>query len=156
MSPSSFFQFIVGFFLGIILFGAGIAGGAYFFLTSVATNPPKHLFAEEKSSPEKKATPKPEETKKEDIPKPEEAKKEDTPKPEELPAGAYKAKVTWSTGLSLRAQPNTTAERVGGVGYNAEIIILSTSDDQQWQKVRLPNSGEEGWVKSGNVEKINE
>jgi hypothetical protein len=156
MNPSSFFQFIVGFFLGIILFGAGIAGGAYFFLTSVATNPPKHLFAEEKSSPEKKATPKPEETKKEDIPKPEEAKKEDTPKPEELPAGAYKAKVTWSTGLSLRAQPNTTAERVGGVDYNAEIIILSTSDDQQWQKVRLPNSGEEGWVKSGNVEKINE
>ncbi|WP_017294830.1 SH3 domain-containing protein [Geminocystis herdmanii] len=157
MSPSSFFQFIVGFFLGIILFGAGIAGGAYFFLTSVATNPPKHLFTEEKSTPEKKVTPKPEEAKKEESPKPEEAKKEDSPsETEKLPAGAYKAKVTWSTGLSLRAEPNTSAERVGGVGYNAEIIILSTSDDKQWQKVRLPNSGEEGWVKSGNVEKINE
>lgn len=157
MSLSSFFQFIVGFFLGVVLFGAGIAGGAYFFLTNIAINPPKHLFAEEKSTPEKKETPKPVEVTKEETPKPEEMKKEEPPsETEKLPAGAYKAKVTWSTGLSLRAEPNTSAERVGGVGYNTEIIILTTSEDNQWQKVRLPNTGEEGWVKSGNVEKINE
>lgn len=157
MSPSSFFQFIVGFFLGVILFGAGIAGGAYFFLTSVATNPPKHLFAEEKPTPEKKETAKAKPAVKKETPKAEEVKKQDpSSDTQKLPAGAYKAKVTWSTGLSLRAEPNTGAQRVGGVGYNAEIIILSTSADKQWQKVRIPSSGEEGWVKSGNVVKINE
>ncbi|BAQ64211.1 SH3 domain-containing protein [Geminocystis sp. NIES-3709] len=156
MSPSSLFQFIIGFFLGIILFGAGIAGGAYFFLTNVAVNPSKHLFAEEKSTSEKKETPKSEKIKQEESPKPEETKAEETPsETEKLPDGAYKAKVTWSTGLSLRSDASTDAERVGGIDYNTEIIILSTSSDGQWQKVRIPNSGQEGWVKSGNVEKIN-
>ncbi|MGI0481082.1 SH3 domain-containing protein [Geminocystis sp. CENA526] len=156
MSLSSFFQFIVGFFLGIILFGAGIAGGAYFFLTNVAVNPSKHLFAEEKSTPEKKETPTPAVVeKKEEPPKVEEVKKEEPPA-EKLPDGAYKARVTWSTGLSLRSEPSASAERVGGVGFNTEIIILTTSNDRQWQKVRIPNSQQEGWVKAGNVEKINE
>lgn len=156
MTPSSLFQFIIGFFLGVILFGAGIAGGAYFFLTNVSVTPSKHTFSEEKPTPEKK--PQPEASTKEN-PKPEtEAKKpesETKPKTEDLPAGAYQAKVTWSTGLSLRSDPSTDAERVGGVDYNAELIILSTSNDNQWQKVRIPSSGQEGWVKSGNVEKIN-
>jgi hypothetical protein len=80
---------------------------------------------------------------------------ETKPETEDLPAGAYQAKVTWSTGLSLRSEPSTDAERIGGVDYNAELIILSTSNDNQWQKVRVPSSGQEGWVKSGNVEKIN-
>jgi len=152
MNPSSFFQFIVGFFLGIILFGAGIAGGAYFFLTNVAVNPSKHLFAEEKT-PKKEDIPKPVEVKKEEIPKPVETKPEE--KTEELPNGAYKARVTWSTGLSLRAEASRDAERVGGIDYNTEVIILTTSNDGQWQKVRVSSSGQEGWVKAGNVEKIN-
>lgn len=156
MSPSSLFQFIIGFFLGVILFGAGIAGGAYFFLTNVSGNPSKHTFAEEKPSSEQKSPP---EASNKENPKPEtEAKKpepETKPKTEDLPAGAYQARVTWSTGLSLRSDPTTDAERIGGVDYNAELIILSTSNDNQWQKVRVPSSGQEGWVKSGNVEKIN-
>ncbi|WP_308255836.1 SH3 domain-containing protein [Geminocystis sp. GBBB08] len=152
MSPSSLFQFIVGFFLGVILFGAGIIGGAYFFLTNVSVNPSKHTFAEEKTSPEVKK-PEPE---KPEVQKPEPEKIEVTkPEPENLPAGAYKAKVTWSTGLSLRSEPDTNAERIGGVDYNAELIILSTSNDNVWQKVRVPSSGQEGWVKSGNVQKVN-
>ncbi|BAQ60014.1 hypothetical protein GM3708_420 [Geminocystis sp. NIES-3708] len=151
MSPSSLFQFIIGFFLGVILFGAGIAGGAYFFLTNVSVTPSKHTFAEEKpsSNQSKKEVSTPENSpSKTEVEKPK-------PETEDLPTGAYKARVTWSTGLSLRSEANTDAERIGGVDYNAELIILSTSNDNQWQKVRIPSSGQEGWVKSGNVEKIN-
>lgn len=154
MSPSTLFQFIIGFFLGVILFGTGIAGGAYFFLTNVSGNPSKPTFAEEKPSSEKKSPPEVS-NKKNSKPKTEAKKPETKPETPDLPAGAYQAKVTWSTGLSLRSDPSTDAERVGGVDYNADLIILSTSNDNQWQKVRVPSSGQEGWVKSGNVEKIN-
>jgi hypothetical protein len=77
-----------------------------------------------------------------------------SPEPEQaVPKGAYKGKVTWSSGLSLRADPNTSASRVGGVDYNSELIILETSKDGQWQKVRVANGTQEGWVKAGNVKK---
>jgi Bacterial SH3 domain len=154
MNPSSLFQFIIGFFLGVILFGAGIAGGAYFFLTNVSGNTSKPTFAEEKPIPEKKPESKPS-TNENPQPKTEAKKPETKPETEDLPAGAYKAKVTWSTGLSLRSNPSSDAQRVGGVDYNADLIILTTSNDNQWQKVRVPSSGQEGWVKSGNVEKVN-
>lgn len=154
MNPSSLFQFIIGFFLGVILFGAGIAGGAYFFLTNVSGNSSKPTFAEEKPIAEKKPEPKTS-TKENPQPKVEAKKPETKPETEDLPAGAYQGKVTWSTGLSLRSDPSTDAERVGGVDYNADLIILSTSNDNQWQKVRVPSSGQEGWVKSGNVQKVN-
>lgn len=156
MNISSLFQFLLGFFLGIIIFTAGIAGGAYFFLTQVSGNPPKPTFSEEKPKEEKPVSnsSKPVETTakkpKEEKQTRETAKKEE----EDLPPGAYRARVTWSTGLSVRSQPNTEAERIGGVGYNWEIIILKTSEDGQWQQVRIPSSGQEGWVKAGNVEKI--
>jgi type IV secretory pathway VirB10-like protein len=71
----------------------------------------------------------------------------------ELPSGAYKAKVTWSSGLSLRLEPSTSSERVGGVEYNSELIVLSTSSDGQWQRVRLANGTQEGWIKAGNIKK---
>lgn len=152
MNPSSLFQFIIGFFLGVILFGAGVAGGAYFFLTTVVVNPSKPMFEEEKVSENKAEKPKPTatQTKAEAKPTPVEEKKET----DNIPDGAYKAKVTWSTGLSLRAQPSKDAERVGGIDYNTEIIVLTTSNDNQWQKVRIPTSGVEGWVKAGNTAKI--
>lgn len=156
MNISSLFQFLIGFFLGIILFTAGIAGGAYFFLTQVSGNPPKPSFPEKTSPVEEKSPSNQTET---TATKPEE-KKETTEtvaeETEDLPEGAYRARVTWSTGLSVRSQPSPDAERVGGVGYNWEIIILSSSSDGDWQKIRIPSSGEEGWVKAGNIEKINE
>jgi hypothetical protein len=70
-----------------------------------------------------------------------------------LPQGAYKGRVTWSSGLSLRADPNSSANRVGGVDYNSELIILETSQDGQWQKVRVANGSQEGWIKAGNIKK---
>ena len=165
MSISSLFQFVIGFFLGIIFFTAGIAGGAYFFLTRANIEPEKQIFSEEKPTTakkeEKKSTPAKTEAKKEEAdkkvaktePKKEEVKEEAK---DELPAGAYTARVTWSSGLSLRSEPSKDAQRVGGVGYNSEIIVLKTSSDGDWQKIRLPRSGQEAWVKAGNVAKVEE
>lgn len=160
MSMSGFFQFVIGFVLGIIFFSAGIAGGAYLFLTKVAVNPSKPVFSEEKTTPTPvKSTDNSAQTTKsisaqtKTAETPIKEEKEEA-KPEKLPTGAYRAKVTWSTGLSLRAEPDKNAERIGGIGYNSEIIILNTSEDDNWQRVRLPGSGQEGWIKAGNVEKI--
>lgn len=164
MRISTIFQFVIGFFLGIIFFTAGITGAFYFFLTKLGSTPEKHIFAEEKSSPEETKTTTT--TKKQNQPaqttKVEDDNKTKTKKTsvktqldqEKLPPGAYFARVTWSTGLSLRAEPSRDAQRVGGVGYNAKIIILNTSDDRRWQKIRIPSSGKEAWVKAGNVAKV--
>ncbi|MEB3310180.1 MAG: SH3 domain-containing protein [Snowella sp.] len=166
---SGLLQFILGFFLGIFaLLGATSLLG-YLMFSRLAATPPKPTFTEEnkaavKEAPkEKKATEKSEAKAKPEAASSPESKAEAKPSPsptpspqakeEALPQGAYKAKVTWSSGLSLRANPNTDAERVGGVGYNANLIVLETNADGTWAKVRSPESGQEGWVKAGNFKK---
>ena len=166
---SALFQFILGFFVGVLLLVSGTAALAYVVFYRLNTDPPKPTFAEEKQEETKEAAKPESKTQKtankpteeviakkpEPSPKVEEKKKEEKAS-EKLPQGAYKASVTWPQGLSLRAEPGQDAERIGGVGYKAELIILKTSSDGDWQQVRLPRSGQEGWVKAGNVEKIEE
>ncbi|GBF80718.1 SH3 domain-containing protein [Aphanothece sacrum] len=164
---SSLFQFILGFFLGVILLVSGTTALAYVVLYRMSSTPPKPTFAEEKPKPkvtakdESKTTPQVAKTPVQEVPKQEVAAKEPEPSPEvkeeeteKLPDGAYKATVNWSTGLSLRAEPGQEAERIGGVDYNTELIILSTSPDGNWQKVRVAGGSQEGWIKAGNVQKV--
>lgn len=156
MSISGFFQFIIGFIIGTIFFAAGIGGGIYFFLTTMSVNPSKPVFSEEKQEEANKNQPSQANNNVNNQSSNTNQNTNSQPSKEEenLPAGAFRARVTWSTGLSLRAEPNKDAERTGGIGYNSEIIILSQSNDKQWQKVRIPGSGEEGWIKAGNIEKV--
>lgn len=157
MSISGFFQFIIGFILGILLLTLGSVGAAYYFLTQMASTPPKPVFDEEKPKTETVApkTTTPTSRSKEKTPSAAATKPEPEPvKEEPLPAGSYRAKVSWSSGLSLRSEASTDGDRIGGIGYNAEIIVLSESDDQQWQKIRVVNTGKEGWIKAGNITKI--
>lgn len=77
------------------------------------------------------------------------------PPAEELEPGAYKARVTWSDGLILRDGPALEANQIGGVAYEQEIVVLKESDDKRWQNIRLPGSAQEGWVKAGNIERVN-
>lgn len=165
---SVIFQFILGFMLGIILITGTAAGLGFYYVSRMSVAPPKPVFSEEKAQPPseqpqteaKKPAASPEETTQansealatptEEKPKAEEEEKEEL----ELPPNAYKARVTWEQGLSLREEPDSNAVRIGGVDHNAEIIILEESQDKQWQKVRLPWSEQEGWVKAGNIERI--
>ena len=169
-------QFILGFVLGVTLIAGVGSGIAYFYFVKMSSHvPTKPVFQEEKKSlpstkkdaiSKRSATQGAKEdssitlestTQPEAIP---EQSPEPTPEPEsipepesELPANAYFARVTWPQGLSLRAEPSLDAERIGGIGFNTKIIILEYSSDKKWQRVRIPGSQREGWVKAGNVKK---
>jgi uncharacterized protein YgiM (DUF1202 family) len=144
---SGLLQFIIGFCLGMALLLGGAATAAYFLLSNMTSAPPKPIFAEEK----KELAAKQEAAQKKSAPK----AVQPTPSPSpEAPSNSYKARVSWSEGLSLRAEPSTESARLGTVPYKAEILVLGTNPENTWQKIRLLSSGEEGWIKGGNVEKI--
>ncbi|MEQ9370595.1 MAG: SH3 domain-containing protein [Coleofasciculus chthonoplastes F3-SA18-01] len=157
MRLSGIAKFFIGFILGIAILLAGGGAVAYYFFTKLSVNPAKPIFAEEQQakSPVKSpdAAKKPAQSAQKPKPSPSPTPSE-SPEPEELPPGAYEARVTWPEGLSLRDSPSLSANRIGGIAYNQEIIILKESDDKKWQRVRLSGSEEEGWVKAGNVERV--
>lgn len=172
-------QFILGFVLGISLI-AGISGAALFaYYKKMSVLPKKPVFPEstanleseedtaetftdieplESTTTEDSSSVVSDETTKtqtdlaESKEEPEEELEEEVVEAE-LPANAYRAVVTWPQGLSLRAEPSVNAGRVGGIDVNASIIILGSSADGEWQRVRLPWSNQEGWVKAGNTKR---
>ncbi|MBR8831208.1 MAG: hypothetical protein N5P05_002974 [Chroococcopsis gigantea SAG 12.99] len=151
---SGFFQFIIGFILGIVILAGGATALGYVFLSRLNNNPGKPIFSEEKPAAkrvkEAKVSPFKSPTVVTATPAPAES-----PKDEPLAPGTYRARVTWSSGLSLRADASTESERIGGVGYNQEVIVIGTSNDGSWQKIRLAGGSQSGWVRAGNLEKLN-
>jgi hypothetical protein len=169
---SNLFKYLLGFILAIaILIGSGVAATLYF-INQSSRVPPKPIYANDepdvrasagfnttkvssttapttKPSPVANKTPETEPTTK-PTPK---ATEKATTELEPLPPGAYNARVTWPQGLSLRSEPKTDAERVGGAGFNQKVIVIEESEDKVWQKVRLEGTDQEGWVKSGNTKK---
>ncbi|MBE9034075.1 SH3 domain-containing protein [aff. Roholtiella sp. LEGE 12411] len=161
---SGLLKFTLGFFLAIaVLIGGGVATALYF-INRTAIPPAKPIFAND--SPQVKAqagasssTPTPGAATQSSVdststPNPTESPKIQSPKP--LPPGTYRGRVSWSQGLSLRAEPNQEAQRIGGVGFNQKIIILEESEDKTWQKIRVEANEQEGWVKAGNTKKVDE
>jgi hypothetical protein len=55
----------------------------------------------------------------------------------------------------MRDKPAFEGQAIGGVTGNQKVIILETSQDGKWEKIRIPDTNQEGWVKSGNTEKSN-
>lgn len=148
----SLVKLLLGVILAIaILMGAGVATALYF-MFKVTTPPPKPIFANDKSSVTQRS-PASKTAKRTTSP----AKPSATPKtdssPEPLALGTYKARVTWSQGLSLRSEPNLDAERTGSAAYNQLIVVLGESADKNWQRVRLEDGEQEGWIKAGNIQK---
>ncbi len=176
---SGILQFTIGFFLGLLIFVGGISLLFYFVFSRLAATPEKPVFPEEikkpkpapspkteppktaaspETSPDKKPTPSPTSTvspspsaSPKSSPSPEPSPSPSTEAEEKLPPGAYKATVIRSEGLSLRADPSREAERVGGVDYNANLIVLETQGE--WVRVKVPGSEQTGWVRSGNLKK---
>ncbi|MBE9128485.1 SH3 domain-containing protein [Coleofasciculus sp. LEGE 07092] len=155
MSLSGITKFFLGFTLGIsLLLGTSVAA-AYYFYTKLSVNPPRPIFAEEQQPEKPIAQPvkAPKASSQNNPSKPSPAPSK-SPATAALPPGAYTAKVSWPEGLSLRDSPGLEASRIGGVAYNQEIIVLQESDDKKWQKVRLAEGEQEGWVKAGNIERV--
>lgn len=161
---SATLQFILGFVLGISII-AGTSGAIIFayyakmsklpkkpvFSTATQTAPQADIEPIEPSKPlESTISDNPELKTEPETPSTEENQDSES----ELPPNAYRAVVTWPEGLSLRAEPDADAERIGGIENKATIIILEDSADGRWQRVRLPWNDREGWIKGGNIEKI--
>jgi hypothetical protein len=151
MSLSGIAKFIIGFIIGIFFLAASGAAAVYYFWTKLSISPAKPIFAEEQ--PQKSPI-----AKKVSLPQASKPKARPTPsKPpvKELPPGAYKARVKWPEGLSLRDGPTLNSNRIGGVMFNQEVFVLKQSDDQRWQQIRLAEGDQEGWIKTGNTERVN-
>lgn len=150
----SLIKFVLGFGLAIaILISGGVAMGLYF-LYRVTTPPPKPIFANDTAEVKVRGSANTT-TAAPSNPQPNSAVN-DASSVTPLAAGTYRARVTWEQGLSVRSEPNADGERIAGAAYNEELIVLEESADKNWQKVRLDNSEQEGWIKAGNVERIEE
>jgi hypothetical protein len=162
MRMSGCLRVMVGIFVAVALLGAGGYVIANYYVKKYGTPPKKPVFAEEYSTPfaamQTRAPnpPKPTVTPgaiapgatKTNAPKP-----TPTPTPSEVPKGDL-AKVVWPQGLLLRDQPGYESGQSGGVDFNTQVYILETSPDQIWQKVQVRGKSLQGWVKAGNLEKI--
>lgn len=148
---SNLAKLLLGFVLAIaLLLGGGVALAMYF-MYKVSAPPPKPIFANDttkvklqrsassKAPVQKTATP---------------SKIDATPASNSLEPGAYYVRVTWPQGLVLRSEPNLDADRVGSAVYNQQIVVLQTSADKNWERVRFENGEQEGWVKAGNTERV--
>lgn len=149
-------QFVLGFILGVSLIGSvAVGAGYYYFNKKSATAPTKPVYKEETESKTEDNSTNTEESETifEDVPlfPGESATAPAAPK---IPNNAYYARVTWPQGLSLRDSPKLNGTRIGGVGYNAKILILEQSSDKKWQRIQIPSSKQEGWVKSGNTKRV--
>lgn len=147
-------KLVLGFIIAIALIISGGVALALIFINRASSPPPKPIFANDIGAVKKAAntTAKPKTpTVAASKPTPVKTIK---PSPSPLASGTYSARVTWSQGLSLRTEPNLESERVGGLDYNQQIVVLEQSQDQKWQRVRLADGDLEGWIKVGNTERV--
>ncbi|MBW4614327.1 MAG: SH3 domain-containing protein [Desmonostoc vinosum HA7617-LM4] len=161
---SNLLKFILGFSLAIaVLMGTGFATALYF-MNRTAIPPAKPIFANDNPQAKGKDT---KQAKAETTSNPKsEAQAESsptstkspeaTPSAKPLPSGAYRGRVSWSEGLILRSEPRQEGQRIGGVAFNQKIIVLEESKDKTWQKIRIEDGEQEGWVKAGNTQKVDE
>lgn len=146
MSISGFFQFVLGFILGVGILSGSAAGVAYMLFSRMTVTPDRPVFPEEEKVVAK-ATDQPaiEAT---------EAEKTVFDRTKAVESNYYRARIIWPQGLVLRAGPGGQSGRIGGLAFNSEVIVLEYSQDNEWQKVRIPQTNQIGWIKSGNIEKI--
>jgi hypothetical protein len=136
-------QVFIGILIGLLgLSGIAAGVGYYLFITQISTHPPKPVFAEERQS-----------SKTAIIPQNTQLVGTDGTI-QKLAPEAYDAKVIWKDGLSLRKEPNSNAEKVGSLAFDAKVAIVQTSDDKVWTLVQPETENIQGWVKANNIEKI--
>lgn len=148
MRWSSVLKLLLGVLLAIALLAGGAVIAAQVMIARLSTLPPKPMFPNDTATkPAAKPAAKPASD------KPDAAKSDTPAKP--LPAGAFPARVTQSIGLVIRDAPGGDGGSIGGVDFNERVTVLETNSDRTWQKIRLGN-GQEGWVRAGNVEQIDQ
>ncbi|WP_427163039.1 SH3 domain-containing protein [Aliinostoc sp. HNIBRCY26] len=155
---SGLLKFILGFLLAIaVLVGSGVAVALYF-MNRTSIPPARPIYANDSPTV---ATPTPKKTNAKTTPTSAisptptpSPTPTSTETPEALPPGAYKGRITWEEGVSLRVAAQQDAERVGSVAFNEQVIVLEANQDKSWVKIRTEGSKQEGWLKIGNIEKV--
>lgn len=147
-------QLLIGITLGLALMVGGSLAAGYYIFTKLSVTPEKPTFAEEKpKQPIPSAAPAANTNKPAPTPILNPAPSPAPPSPE-AEAALYKGVINWTDGLILRDAPGNTANRIGGVGYNQQVVVLEESSDQRWQRIRIVSTGKVGWIKAGNMDKI--
>jgi hypothetical protein len=158
MSCSGLAKLLIGVFLGVAILASAGVGAGYYFFTQMSIIPSPPVFSEERpKKPTSPAKSSPTATKKAPAPLVS-PKTEPTPKESATPKlepGAYKARITWREGLILREKPSSDANAITSIPYNQQITVIKESDDKVWQQVRIEETNQEGWIRSGNIEKTN-
>lgn len=154
MTFSGVIQLILGMILGVAILGmSGVAAGSYFF-NRLSIDPERPTFPEEKTGSTPNSTSSSDASPPNSPGSATETASSSDSRSEVLEPGAFRVRVTWPDGLSLRAEPNLEAEQIGSILYDQEMIVLRSAEDGLWDRVRLPASNKEGWVKAGNAERI--
>jgi len=140
-------KFVIGFLMAIaILFFAGVSTARYL-INRLSALPPRPVFPNDAPASD---TPAPSDAAVPDIGQP-------SPVPSAPPSAAeveaYSARVTQPAGLVLRAEPSRDSEALGGLDNNEDVVVLQSSPDGEWLRVRV-NDGGEGWIKAGNTQPI--
>lgn len=155
MSWSDLVKVLSGVLLAIALMVGGCFLAAQYVIAQFTAPPPKPMFPNDKPSAKTTAQPspsaKPVVTQASPKPSPSTSP---TPSPPPSTTG-YRARITLAQGLNLRESPSRDAARIGGVVANARITVLEESPDREWQRIRLEDSGREGWIKAGYAERVN-
>jgi Bacterial SH3 domain len=142
MNPSRLFRFLLGSTLGLMILGLGVVGIGILLVQRLSAPPPRPVFENEWSM---QPTPSP-------AKKPVKGAKVSSPKPQNKVS--YLATVSFPSGLSLRSRPQSDATRIGGVGFAEQVEVLETKADAEWIRVRVQSSRLEGWIKAGNIQRI--
>jgi hypothetical protein len=144
-------KLFLGILLGLATLGAlSGAAGYYFFTTNLSVRPKRPTFAEESRPKPVKAKPTPSAKANN---KDDKEKEEPQAKQSPLPPGAYGASIVWETGVSLREEPSDNSGKTGSVGFREKVTVLKESPDKLWVQVRNSDNTQEGWLKTGNVER---
>ncbi|MEB3312594.1 MAG: SH3 domain-containing protein [Cyanobacteriota bacterium] len=147
-------KLILGIVLALVLVSLAGVVTARYLMGRLAVLPAKPLYGDEQA-PVTTTTPNPSPPVITPAPAP-----EVTPPPNPVapsadapavPADSYEAVVNQPIGLVLREGPGTDRPQLGGLDYNQTVVVLDEPTDQPWVKVRVTATGQEGWVKAGNL-----
>lgn len=153
-------KLILGMALALVLLTLAGVVTARYLMGRLAVLPAKPLYGDEQPSPPPTATTPTVASPPTTPPAPPQPTPAVTPPPTPVapgaevptaPAGSYEAVITQPIGLVLREGPGSDRPQLGGLDYNQAVVVLEEPTDQPWVKVRVAATGQEGWVKAGNL-----
>lgn len=145
-------KLILGVAIALMLLSlAGVATARYF-MGRLSVLPPKPVF--ENDAPAQPATPETEAAPANPDTPVEEAPPTPAAPEAEIQPGLYQAVVVQPIGLVIREGPGTSYTQLGGVDYNDKVEVLEEDPNQNWIRIRVIGSGQEGWVKAGNTRQV--